>query len=288
MADIWIGLFFVTTAFLSIAAITWRWTRFASPLARTTTAAISVLVGCGYVWFVQNDVRLAEVLPFSNLIVVSNGVAYFTAILLGLVASDPKLTKLRRVLAECSLTIAAGCATVMPVMGHARPSADAAWLDDVCIQTTDSTCTAACAATVLRSVGINTNEKEMSSLCFADQGTTWAGLYRGLSLKTMGTRYTVRTFVGDLETLRDLNCREQPAVLTVGLTRDSVKRVHGDMVQQLADGGWLPGRSHTVLFYGFTNDDRVSIGDPSAGREHWTLDEFRVLWQRSGQMLVRR
>ncbi len=287
MADIWIGLLFVTAAFLGIAAITWRWTRFASPIARTSTGAVSVLLGCGYVWFFRNDVRLAEVLPFSNLIVVSNGVAYFTAILLGLVASDANLSQIRRVFAEGTLTIAAGYATVMTVFGHA-PACQDKWKDDVCIQTTNNTCAAACAATLLKSAGITASETEMSSLCFADNGTTWAGLYRGLSLKTAETDYTVQTFVGDLDKLRQLHCEERPVVLTVGLSRDSAKRVPGDLAQQLADRGWFVGHTHAVLFYGFTDQGQARIGDPSVGREDWNLRELKALWHGSGQMLVRR
>ena len=75
MADIWVGLGFVTAAFLVIAVLTDRYAKGASARTRTVVAILSVLIGCSYILFAQNDVRVAEILPFSNVIVVGNGCA---------------------------------------------------------------------------------------------------------------------------------------------------------------------------------------------------------------------
>jgi predicted double-glycine peptidase len=283
MADIWLGLAFVTVAFLLIAVLTDRYAKGASTQTRTLVALTSVLVGCSYILFAQNDVRIAEMLPFSNLIVVGNGCAYLAAILIGLVASDGRLSTVRRLFAEVTLTTGAAIATVHPVVG-AIPDCSDLRVDGICAQSTDHTCAAACAVTLLESVGINTTEQEMAIHCFSDQGTTWSGLYRGLALKVRDSDYRVKTFVADLDGLRELDCRTRPIILTVGLTREQVEN-YPEFAKR---NGWVTVKSHTVLLYGFVKDDLVLIGDPSVGRELWTVQQLRFLWQGSGQMLVRR
>ncbi len=52
--------------------------------------------------------------------------------------------------------------------------------------------------------------------------------------------------------------------------------------------GWTPGVGHTVVVFGFTDDGRVEVGDPAVGREHWTVDDLRVLWNGEGLRFVRR
>ena len=283
MADIWVGLGFVTAAFLVIAVLTDRYAKGASARTRTVVAILSVLIGCSYILFAQNDVRVAEILPFSNVIVVGNGCAYLAAILIGLVASDANLSTVRRLFAEVTLTAGAAIATVHPIVG-AIPDCSEYRVDDICVQSTDHTCAAACAVTLLESVGVATTELEMAIHCFSDQGTTWSGLYRGLALKVQDSDYQVKTFMGDLDSLRKLDCRTRPAILTVGLTREQVEE-DPDFAER---NGWATTKSHTVLFYGFVNDDLVSIGDPSVGRETWTVQQLQILWHGSGQMLIRR
>ena len=51
---------------------------------------------------------------------------------------------------------------------------------------------------------------------------------------------------------------------------------------------WTPGKLHSVVLYGFAENDRVNIGDPSIGLEQWTVEDLRVLYRGTGLRLVRR
>lgn len=52
--------------------------------------------------------------------------------------------------------------------------------------------------------------------------------------------------------------------------------------------GWTPGLGHAVVVFGRTGDDLIEVGDPSVGREHWRVEDLRVLWPGAGLRLVRR
>jgi hypothetical protein len=106
------------------------------------------------------------------------------------------------------------------------------------------------------------------------------GLYRGLKLKTRGTAWDVAVLSGDLETLR----REpRPVILSVRL--DPGPGVDARYERQW---GWAAGVDHTVVFFGFREDDKTDVGDPAVGREHWREEDVRVLWHGKGLRLVPR
>lgn len=52
--------------------------------------------------------------------------------------------------------------------------------------------------------------------------------------------------------------------------------------------GWIPGLRHAVVLFGKKADGNLDIGDPSVGREAWTVDDLRVLWHGQGLRLVPR
>lgn len=281
MSDIWAGLIFVAAVFIAIMLLTQFVSRSASKATRGLIGASALVVGVAYIAHVQDDVRLANYFPVSNLVVVGNVVPYFAAILVGLIGTERRLTIARRVVATIALASISSYATVKPLLGTV-PDCDNLWSGDVCMQTTRYTCSAACAASVLRAIDVPTTEQEMAGLCFSQKGTNWTGLYRGLSLKTQGTDFRPETFVGELSDLAVMDCQDLPIILTVRLTPE-VAAVDPRYHEQW---GWVLGLSHSVLFYGFADDDRVDIGDPSVGREQWNVGDLDLLWQRSGIRLV--
>jgi hypothetical protein len=104
------------------------------------------------------------------------------------------------------------------------------------------------------------------------------GLYRGLRLKTRGSSWAVEPFRGDINSLR----REpRPVILSVRL--DPGPGVD-ERYQRL--WGWAPGVNHTVVLFGFRDDGKTDVGDPAVGREHWRVDDLRVLWHGDGFRLV--
>lgn len=61
--------------------------------------------------------------------------------------------------------------------------------DGIVMQSTETTCGPASAATLLSINGVHATEQEMAKYCLTDsaRGTRWLGIYRGLKLKTRGT-----------------------------------------------------------------------------------------------------
>jgi hypothetical protein len=274
-----------------------------------------------YITLLADNVRLAAILPVSNLIVVGNWIPLLTSFLAGLAWSllprqeggepAPPATPgepasgddfpgplarpgrgllarsgtptvlARRLAVVLSLQAVGWTAAIRPVWGT-PPTCRDRWEGDFCLQTTDSSCSAACAATLLKAHGIDATEGEMARLCLTRRGTLWQGLYRGLRRKTAGTPRDVEVVHGSFDGLRSMG---GPAILAVGLPRDAkVARVYTERY------GWTPGEWHSVLFFGIRGGGRVAMGDPTPGigREDWTEDDLRVLWEGSGMRLVRR
>lgn len=71
------------------------------------------------------------------------------------------------------------------------------WVDGVCLQSTPSSCGAASAATVLRSLGIHTTEKQMAQECFTCRGGT-ENWYLARALRRRGCQVRFRVEDGFL------------------------------------------------------------------------------------------
>jgi hypothetical protein len=178
---------------------------------------------------------------------------------------------------------ALGWLTVFRPLWGVAPRCRDRWDGNFCVQTTDLTCTAACAATLLNAHGIRATEQEMAELCLTREGTQWQGLYRGLKLKTARTPWDVEVVLGGLDHLRALD--HGPAILAAGVPRGAaVARIYTERY------GWTPGEWHSVLFFGFRHQGLVAMGDPTPdiGRENWTEEDLRVLWRGRGMRLIPR
>jgi ABC-type bacteriocin/lantibiotic exporter with double-glycine peptidase domain len=156
------------------------------------------------------------------------------------------------------------------------------WKDGVCLQSSEAGCGPACAASLLKFYYIESDEAEMATLCLSrNSGTRLYGLYRGLKIKTVKTQWDAEIFTWTLDELRAKGT--SPLILRVRLE----KNAKVDPRYQ-NEWGWIPGVTHTVLFYGFKENDKVEIGDPAVGREHWHVNSLKVLWHGQGIRLVPR
>jgi hypothetical protein len=228
-------------------------------------------------------VTLAQVIPFSNLIVVANWFPMFSALLVGLAWRRIPGSCSRKSLSSVTLYVTALYAVIFPILGD-PPRCDNVWSGDgFCLQTTDRTCTAASAASLLGLCDIRATEQEMADLCLTRSGTTWQGLYRGLKRKTHGTKWDVRVVRGDVQQL--LAAASTPMVLSVGLTTGA--EVDGAYEREY---GWVPGLRHSVLMLGAGPANRVEIVDPNPeiGRESWTTEELSLLYRGPALQLVPR
>jgi hypothetical protein len=295
MRDIVSGLTLLAGLTAASYALGWKLGR-ALPVRLVRALGLAATAGVvAYIAFLSDDILMARLLPFSNLIVVGNWIPPLTGFLAGLAWSliprpatptareaAPRGVLGRRLLVVLALQAAGWLGVFRPLWG-APPRCRDRWEGDFCLQTTDFTCTAACAATLLRAHGIGATEQEMAELCLTRGGTLWQGLYRGLKLKTAGTAWDVEVVHGGLDDLRSRH--DGPAILAAGVPRGAgVARIYTERY------GWTPGEWHSVLFFGFRGDGLVAMGDPTPGigRENWSEDDLRVLWRGRGMRLVPR
>ena len=234
-----------------------------------------------FVFLLADHLVLARLLPFSAVIILGDWLPPAVALLAGLAWRRLPGRAWRRAVLVVPLVAVCGFRSYARVLGDVPPLGQARWKAGVCRQTSQASCGAAAAATLLKAHGIETTESEMATLCLTRAGgTTMHGLYRGLKLKTRGTGFDVEPFRGDLETLR----REGgPVILSVRLDPGPGVDPRYERLW-----GWAPGVNHTVVFFGFRGDGKTDVGDPAVGREHWREEDVRVLWHGEGLRLVRR
>jgi hypothetical protein len=265
--------------FLASAALARR-------LSRPAVTGLAIFVVGALLLYIRSiwyDVRIAHWLPFSNLIVVGNWLPLLAAVLAGLAWEQARESSWRRFGFTAALGLTAGYALFYPVLGSVPKCEDRwDWMGN-CLQTTNFTCSAASAATLLKAHGIQASEQEMADLCLTRRGTSWQGLYRGLKLKTAGTKWDVQVVACSCEELPGLH--ERPMIISVGL--DSSAPGDTDFTREF---GWVPGVNHSVILHGFTNFGCAVIADPTQelSREQWDEETLKVLWRGYAIRLVER
>lgn len=242
-------------------------------------ALISFVGLLAYLAFIWDQAVLVRWLPFSNAVVLGNWLPLEAAFVGGL-AVTTRTTGVRRWLPVIALQLAAMVTVIWPLLG-ATPRCGDSWYDSTtCLQTTNKTCSAAAAATLLKLHGIPATEQEMAELCLTRNGTNWLGVYRGLKRKTAGTAWDVEVFNDSAE---EVCQRPRPAILFVGLEHN---RPHGSQLQ--TEFGWRPGMQHSVVLLRSYPGNLLEIAEPSElGRDYWTTTDFKQLYRGQGLRLVR-
>jgi hypothetical protein len=283
MSDLVVGYAVIAALAVGLFVLTARAARSHQPLFLDLAAIVTVLGLFAYIHWVWYNPRLAELLPFSNLIVVGNWLPLFSAALAGLVWGRLTHVPLRRSIVAGALVLAGTLAAVFPLLGR-TPKCGERWDKlGTCLQTTNHTCSAACAAMLLKKHGIAAQEQEMAELCLTRRGTSWQGLYRGLKLKTAGTDWDVEVCQGPVEAVAR-HCGG-PLILSVGLAAGAPPNP-----EFTREFGWVPGINHSVVLEGFRPGGAVIIADPSQemAREHWDRETLATLWRGTALRLVPR
>jgi hypothetical protein len=282
MADIYWGIALLVLLTAGCLALGIRLARRASRRQQNLMALGAFGLLLLFLYLLNQCVWLMRWLPLTNLIVLGNFVPLAAGFLAGLAWHRAEKPVWRRWVTVPAILIVCAYAAFRPLLQAPVRGGNRWSRSGVCLQTTTSTCSAACAATLLREHGIEATEEEMIRLCLTRKtGTLFYGLFRGLTLKTEGTPWRVEAFRGDLARLREMT--DGPVILTVGLRPNA-----GLDPRYERDWGWLPGVRHAVVLYRFLPGDRVEIGDPAIGRERWTVDAVRDLWTGEGMRLVAR
>ena len=112
-------------------------------------------------------------------------------------------------------------------------------------------------------------------------GTTWLGLYHGLTTKLRGEPWRVEFFESTPDELPAL-AKDASLILCCKLTKADAAAAPA----YVADGGWIPGTAHSVVYFKHNNGAHL-IGDPTRGYEVWTTADLETLWTGEGLRLVR-
>ncbi|GAA5504670.1 cysteine peptidase family C39 domain-containing protein [Novipirellula caenicola] len=290
--DLVIALLITTsTTAIIIVAVAW-WLRpnsgisIDAPASNLPSIVVAGAVLCSFVLLYATKDRMgwATLLPVSSAIILSNWTAFALAVASGAAFRLPNRPFWRRGLAASLMAGLAMATLFQPVLQPVlRPVSGSNQWDSrqVCIQSHTNTCSAAAAATLLKSVGIEVTEAAMVDDCLTDaRGTPSLGLWRGLSLATRSTPFRPEVLHTDVESL--LRKGPWPSALVVGLPRYGADPIYVHRY------GWDPGFRHSIVLFGRNEDGLLDIGDPSIGRETWSDEDLRVLWRGEGVTLVRR
>lgn len=279
MEDLRLAIALMTLLSIVTFAVTCRVLRRASPIMLDTLAVITLCLIGAYFYLVWGQLWIVNWIPLPSVIVLANWFPILLALLGGILwlrmAASPLWRRLPTQLALAAVTIW----SVIYVIPATPPECGNEWIPPeppipfpICRQTTDLTCSAAAAATLLTSLGIEATEAEMSKLCLTQSGTTWLGLYHGLSVKLLGTEFRAKFFEGSVEDLT-LLASTRPVLLCCQLNEKTAAQV-----PQYRDAGWIPGVLHSVVCFGRFGDVYL-IGDPSQTRmEQWSHRDMLNLW----------
>jgi hypothetical protein len=241
---------------------------------------VSVIALALHVAFGRHTLWPARFLPWSALIILAEPSPLLVGIITGAGSRLLPGHLIRRCLLLAPLIALCLWTTFSPIF-KSPPPTDNQWEGRVCLQTFQSSCAPAAGATLLRAFGILSSETEMARLSLTTHdGTKSRGLWRGLSLKTTGTKFKPIPYFGDLESLRTA---PMPMILMMRL---DPKKPHDPRYH--TKWGWVPNVPHTVVLFRITRDGRYVIGDPSVGIEFWHRDALETLWHGEGISIVPR
>lgn len=240
--------------------------------ARMAGVLVSLLTALAFFRWAYDTVAVVLLIPPSWLPFAAEWQVPMVALGAGIFLREVTLPLWRRMVLGGSLVMAAIMPVGKVIFGKV-PRSENLWNGMVCRQTHPSTCSAAAAATLLQYHGIAAVEGELIMACFTRKdGTSLGGLLRGIDMLARPQGWKVRVAA---VTMEDLKKKEfQPAILLVHL-RPEVAAKEPRYEKQW---GWAIGQSHAVVLLGFSPEGEPIIGDPSVGKEVWSIKGLEELW----------
>lgn len=303
MEDIRLAIGLIGFVSVAVFMATYRLLLPRSNRVRDITGAVIVILIGVYVRTVWGQLWIVRWIPLPSVIVLSN---WFPPLLAALAATvwlrlepepfdtddedaGPSFASILRRLPVMGVILISAIYALMYFIPEEPPECKNMWdrptpplVWPVCRQTTPHTCSAASAATILLTLGIETTEQEMARLCLTKSGTTWLGLYHGVSTKLLRTDYRVEFFEGTIDELKAVSA-DHPVLMCCELTPEAAKQ----FPNYRTDGGWIPGLAHSTVYFAAIGQGHI-VGDPSRGYEIWTTEALQTLWTGAGLKIVRR
>jgi len=238
-----------------------------------STEAVVCLATAAYLQYVWDRPLLTRLLPFSGTVILGNWLPVVGSFLLGVYLKTERIMQLRRIVLATVMVGISGFSLAKPMLGpppSCVPSFNNRTLD---FQTTNQTCSAACAASLLRMHGISATEDELARICLTRRGTHWLGLYRGLKLKTARTNWDV---VAEEVNPKDLFSSKP----NFGILAMSFQAPGEDQVVD-SEWGFESDVGHTVLVLQSRSSKSLDVFDPSPeyGHETWSAEVFASVKQ---------
>lgn len=276
MSDLQTSLLLMTalSAAFAVLGVVLQSLRGGRPLA-VALISMTVLMFV-YIVLVWDSPLLVRLLPFSGAIILGNWLPLVGAFYSGVCFRATGVPRVRRSLLSAALLVLCLYSLASPLLGRPPLCARVEYERVMEFQTTDLTCSAACAASLLRMHQIDATEREMAELCLTREGTHWLGLYRGLKLKTAGTDWDV---VVEHVSGQDLLQRgSESGVLSLTF--------HGRASNRVFETDFQMQSGHSVVCLGPGDRGRLEVFDPSPdyGFESW---DWKQLGQVESAILVR-
>ena len=226
----------------------------------TSLAGVCGLMTVYLIWIWDRPL-LSRILPFSGTIILGNWLPVSGSFFAGICLRTKRIAMARRMLLTTMMAGLCGYSLARPLLGDAPrclPLMHGRLLD---FQTTDNTCSVACAAGLLRIHGIPATEGELAELCLTRRGTHWLGVYRGLKLKTAGTEWDV--VVEEIPAEELVRGLPPLGVLSLTFGPESAARA--------AESGFGTQMGHSVVSLGQCERAGLTVFDPSPeyGIESW-------------------
>ncbi len=272
----------VLTLLAAARAFYWLGSRLverSSAVAANLAATAALLTTFLFALLFWGRLELAKVLPFTNVVLISNWIPLGAALLMGTVMAQPSLGPRRRVVVASLLGVLAWFTVARDLSGWSALNSHTVFQYGLPLQTGDGSCSACSAAMLLRHHGIQATEPEMTALCLTrPDGTPELGLYRGLKIKTRGTPWDIQIVCldeGDVS-----RCEFQPTLALI-----QPPQVSGSPLSPFHRFG---GPSHAVMLHGLSDDGLLVMADPVAGIAKWPPKDLDLGWPVKGIRLVRR
>ena len=260
----------------------------AGPRVLDAAAAALVLIVGVYIRFVWGQLWIVRWIPLSSVVILANWFPVLLGVLAAVLWQRMQSHSIPRRIPIQLLLVGATVWSEIYVIPRNPPECRNEWIEPtvampfrICLQTTPYTCSAASAATILDSLGIPSSEKEMAELCLTGEGTTWLGLYHGLSIRLRGTGFGVEFFEGNLTDL-DVATADFPVLLCCKLS-DTIDKANPNYRER---SGWIPGIAHSTVLFGRV-ETVYAVGDPSQEfLELWSKQDVANLWTGQGLRIV--
>lgn len=220
--------------------------------------------------FLSGKLLWARAVSLSSVVYLGNVMPVIIGFVAGTLSrSDAVLGWRKPILAGALSVIAIGhllLPIARPLIAPIPVSGAGTWSGDVCLQSHDSTCGAAAAATLLNMKGIPATELQMIRDCLTSgYGTEPLGLYRGLSLAT--NRSANKVTVASQNPNLWISSNQLPNVALVRFDgRDTPRPLRSFLGS---------GEGHAIVVLGRSSSGGWSIADPAIGMVNWTDEELQ-------------